>query len=97
MLYKFGLFLVRVFWCSLPGNDHDWFNGGEVCRDCRKPRPEAWVATRRSEARAISCLRNGVCPKCGERLQSGCFIGNDGVFVAHALRCRPCSYVWDRP
>lgn len=22
---------------------HDWFNGGEACRDCRKPRPPGWL------------------------------------------------------
>lgn len=27
-----------VLFCLLGG--HDWFNGGESCRDCGKPRPD---------------------------------------------------------
>lgn len=31
--------LVRVY-CFISG--HNWFDGGEVCRDCEKPRPDGW-------------------------------------------------------
>jgi hypothetical protein len=32
--------LLLAVWCWFAG--HDWFNGGEHCRDCGKPRPEGW-------------------------------------------------------
>lgn len=28
-------------WCFLAG--HDFFNGGEICRDCGVARPEGWA------------------------------------------------------
>lgn len=40
LVAPFLLFPLR-FVCVISG--HDWFNGGEVCRDCAKPRPQGWV------------------------------------------------------
>ncbi len=32
--------IIRLLLCSWLG--HDWFNGGEHCRDCWKKRPDGW-------------------------------------------------------
>lgn len=37
LLFWIGRMLVRFCLC-VPGG-HDWFNGGETCRDCGDPRP----------------------------------------------------------
>lgn len=34
-----------VIFCLPPWGGHDWYNGGEVCRDCGWPRPAGWRPT----------------------------------------------------